>query len=536
MRFIQLSVLLTLLSTQACVHQTSMNDPKLRDFWNGKSLSELDLADATQRWPDDATLIEMQEAFTILRKDVVSKDDRKMAKNSLSKAAASFEDLKQPNNFSSAFTIDSKTPYRGRPYERVLANIFLGILDVADGRCDMALPAFKSAEFLDARWQPFDFGSDAPLIYALTLRCLKENNSSANYINRAREGLFRAIRMGEILEDIRLPLDQLAKSYPLEEPGNQISFLILDAGISASLMESPIAASSKDILANIISDSLRFYVQVLANKDDYMHDTIAAIAQKLERRFGSSDKSPSAQSLVYLESVLKEIISTVDRKYNLTQKISEKLVYVGQLTEEIDRAVSKPKITLLFSGKGPKVISEGQYGEIARILPSSERDAKPDVVVSDFVIPEKCGFHHDNNGVLRIVLCNSDSLVDSNIQKSMNRKGIKLWSSSYQATSMVGRRFDKVLRGRAQFRLGTDSASQIAAATALTLLDEGNRLERNCRLYGTDCESAKNLQLAGALAGVFAGAAWFTGQMVNPKADTRHLTHAYESGYLILDR
>lgn len=529
------SLLLVLLSTGACVHHTSMSDPSLRGFWNGQPLSPQSLQEKTSQWADDATLIEMQEAFALLRNSDLTADDRKRAKSSLEKAVVSFDDLKQPNNFSSAFTPDAKTPYRGRPYERVLASMFLGILDMADGRCDMAIPAFKTAEFLDARWQPFAFGSDAPLVYALSLCCLKQNLSSSGDIARAKEGLFRSLRMLESLDEIRVPLDRMAKNQHLEDPALQISYFILDAGISSALMESAMSANASEILERTISDSLRFYVQVLANKEDYMHDTLLPLAEQLEKSLGTKETTPSAQSLSHIERTLNSLIEKAKSNSRLVATLDYKIANSRKTTETIDVATSKSKVVLLFSGRGPKVVAEGQYNEIARVLPMNDSDTKPALAFVESTMSDKCGLNQLANGSLSIVLCDEKTMRSSqNSSDTQLRRGARLWSSSYQATSMVGRRFDKILKGRAQFRLGTDSAALIGAAAAVTLLEAGNQYEKDCKKYGRNCEAAKNLQLAGALAGVFAGAAWLGGQMVNPRADTRYLPGAFESGYLML--
>lgn len=538
-KLLPLCVPLIVMSAIGCAHHTSMSDPHLRDFYRGRPLEPEAVKKASDTYPNDVTLIELQAAFALLREGDMTAEARSQAKRYLEKAAASFEDLKEPNNFSTAFTADAKTPYRGRPYERVLASMFLGILDMADGRCDMAIPAFKSAEFLDARWQPFQFGSDAPLVYALSLRCLKQNMSSPSDLERAKEGLFRSLRMLETLDDIRNSLEKQSKTIAFNDPSSQISFMILDAGISSALMESGMNATAQEILDRVVSDALRFYVQVLANKDDTMHDTLLVMAKNLESEIGATAKVPSAQGLSRLEATLKKLVAKANSNAQLTATIEKKIASARRKAQEIYAATSKPKTILLFEGTGPKVISEGEYREIASVLPGNTKDARPSAEYRSLEMSDSCGLHKLSNGSLSIVLCDERSMHEQAKQIDSypsQWQSVKLWSSSYQATSMVGRRFDKILRGRAQFRLGADSAAAIGAATAAALLEAGNNYERDCRYYGRNCEAAQNLQLAGALAGIFAGASWLAGRAVNPEADTRYLPGAFESGYLLLKR
>ena len=522
---------LAIVGAQGCVHQTAMMDPALHSLWSGNPVPEPVLQAATLRHKQDVSLIEMQQAFALLRKGELLTDDRNQAKRHLEKAVASFDDLKEPNNFSTAFTIDSNTPYRGRPYERVLASTMLGILDIADGRCDMALPAFKTAEFLDARWQPFQFGSDAPLVYALSLRCLKQVNASQGDITRAKDGLFRSIRLNQALETVRDTLQEHARDLAQQELPSQIAFLLIDAGISSALMEAPADADASSILDKVVTDSLRFYVQVLSDKNDPLFESVSKYAKR----------EPSAQSLLSLTNALtnalNSLVAKADTVHNIKAKLSRKLAESREIADAVSVASMQPKATLIFEGVGPKIRSEGEYKQIARILPSSEESARPGTALVTTHAHNQCGFHQEGN-TLTIVMCDErmSRSETSSFAHKQDRLAAKLWSSSYQATSMVGRRFDMILKGRAEFRLGAEQTALIGGVTSLALLEAGSQLQRDCDLYGKNCESARNMQLAGAVAGVIAGGAWLAGHAVNPEADTRHLTNTFESGYLVISK
>lgn len=516
---------LAMIGAQGCVHQTAMTDPALHNLWRGNPIPEPVVQAATKRWTQDTSLIEMQQAFALLRKGNLSTNDKSQAKRYLEKAVASFDDLKEPNNFSTAFTADANTPYRGRPYERVLAATTLGILDIADGRCDMALPAFRTAEFLDARWQPFQFGSDAPLVYALSLRCLKQMNASQGDIDRAKDGLFRSIRLNHALETVRDTLQEHAHDLAQQELPVQIAFLLIDAGVSSALMEAPAKADAAAILDKVATDSLRFYVQVLSDKNDPLFESVSRY----------SKTASSAQALLSLTNALNSLITKADTLHNIRAKLGRKIEEAREIAKAVSEASMLPKAMLIFDGIGPKIRSEGEYNQIARVVASSEDAAKPGVALVSAQAHDQCGFHQ-GEGTLTIVMC--DAQASRSEARALGTKkdwlAAKLWSSSYQATSMVGRRFDKILKGRAQFRLGTEQTALIGAATALALLDTGNKLQRDCDLYGRNCDAAHNMQLAGAVAGVIAGGAWLAGRAVNPEADTRHLTDTFESGYLVI--
>lgn len=534
-----LLVLVALLGATSCVHVTSMSDPALKDLWKGQPLDTPAIETATKKWPKDVALIEMQQAFALLKKGDLTPDGRARAKRYLEKAVMTFDDLKLPNNFSTAFTADANTPYRGRPYERVLASAMLGILDVADGRCDMGLPSFKNAEYLDARWQPFQFGSDAPLVYALSLRCLHQMKASPSDIQRAKDGLYRSVRLIEALDDVRASFDPHGKDLENQPITRQITFLILDAGLSSALMEADEKATPTEILDQLAADSVRYYLQVLRDKNDVMHEVISPYALKLEKELGSKATAPSAPALTRVTNAMKELIAAANSNNKLATLLERKIANAQTITKAVSDAVTKPKATFVFDGKGPKIVAEGNYNEVAKVVPASEALAKPSVEFIKARAHDRCGLSRTASGALNIVLCDDDVLRKEKPTDVLNMplwSGAKLWSSSYQATSMAGRRFDKVLRGRAQFRMGAETTALIAGAAALALLSSGNALAEECRMYGRNCEAAKNAQLAGAIAGLFAGGAWLVGRASNPEADTRHLTDTFESGYLMLKR
>ena len=64
-----------------------------------------------------------------------------------------------------------------------------------DARCDIAFPTLRAAEFLDARWQPFPYGTDAPLVYALMLYCAHQTPVATSDKTHAKEGLYVALRL-----------------------------------------------------------------------------------------------------------------------------------------------------------------------------------------------------------------------------------------------------------------------------------------------------------------------------------------------------
>ncbi|MCC7108373.1 MAG: hypothetical protein IT382_03740 [Deltaproteobacteria bacterium] len=142
--------------------------------------------------PDqDPTLDQLERAYATLR----AGGPHERARRALERAAASFEDLALPGtSLEEALASDPHKPYRGRPWERTLSLVLLAALDAERGRCDLAVPSLKSAALLDLRAEKGE-ASDAPVIYALLLRCLREVGAPGADLERTRDELRRSLAL-----------------------------------------------------------------------------------------------------------------------------------------------------------------------------------------------------------------------------------------------------------------------------------------------------------------------------------------------------
>ncbi len=478
-----------------------MSDPTLGKLWAGYPVSDAVLQEAKNKWVNDKTLLDMQEGLSILRRGDLTPEELKRAEEYLVSAYNTFEDLKDPENFSKAFTADSQTPYRGRPYERMLTSMILGLMDASQKRCDIALPAFRAAEFLDARWQAYMYGSDAPMIYAMTLRCQLEAHASESDLNRTREGLQKALRLQLLLDPLLDALASYAGSAP-KTPETQVALTLLEVGLPSALLVAPANAEVGQILSAASAESMRFLSRALKDKEEPYY---SAINPKL-KTLGANH--------VLLEQAFRPIEQSVSNYTHLNDRLNQ----AESLTREIESNLKLPVAAVYFDGYGPEVKQAGEYREIAQIVPRLPSYAVPGVPKHMISVQAPCGISN-SGGNLIFSLCRNPK---SGFVLDGEYPALKLWSSSFQATTMAGRRFDKILKGRAQFRMGTEVASLIGAYTALALMDAGLR------------NRDSNLQAAGAIVGAVALGAFLAGRATNPEADIRQVTKNLESGYLLL--
>jgi hypothetical protein len=514
MRVFKVVVLSTFVVLSGCAHRTAMTDHSLASFWNGRPLPDDHIAKAEKDWPNDVTLIDMQEGMNLLREGKLEGQDEQRAHSYLERAFLTFEDLRNPDNFSTAFTSDNQTPYRGRPFERVMVASMLGLLDAANGRCDLAISAFRAAEFLDARWKAFSFGTDAPLVYTLLLWCLRDTHAAPDDIARAQEGLSRSLRLQLMLEPLNTEIQQLARSAG-GNPAQQVAVALLEVGVPSGLISAPATASVAEIVDMAKAESLRYLTHVLATKDEPYFSTIKPLLKKIDRASGDKVTAIAAAAI---EEAFNQIVAEIKTKSVFNDSAIPAFERAKALAKHIDESTKHQMLAFRFEGVGPDIVSEGEYNEIARVVPRSAAYAKAGVAEEDHItLDAPCGLSN-KQGMLTVVLCRSRQA--SAVRSPMT--GYKVWSSSYKASTMVGRKFDRILKGRAQFRMGTEVAAAVGGIVAISLLEAG-LASRNT-----------GMQIAGAAVGVAAAAAWLAGRATNPEADTRHVRRAFESGYLLI--
>jgi len=517
-----------------CVTLTAMSDPELLSLWAGNPASDQTIAQSIEKWPREKTLIEMQQGMAILRKGELTKDNVKRAHSYFESAHLSFDDLRQPENFSKAFTPHAKTPYRGRPYERVFASMMLGLLDLAaDGRCDIAIPTFRAAEFADARWKVSPYGTDSPMIYALMYRCMIKTKASSADRERALLGLKRSIRMMAAVTAFTDAVQEVAKDTEKEDqedPAHQLALMLLEIGIPAALLDAPVVSDVKDMLSYAKTESLKYLLGIKKRAVGPFLDTLKALLATVERKVKNlKEDEVSAFAIAAVGKELDELIQTIVSNNILFVRLKIVLFLSAQVARKIEQAARAPKLALYFSGMGPRYIGAGRYGEIAKVKPYDEADLIANVARATVTLKAKCGIQNDEGGGLIVVLCDAGEAKKSKDNVLVKKwAGLKLWSSTYKATSMRGPRFYEITKGRANFRAGSETVATVAAYTALALMDAANAAQSD--------EERASLQAAAAVAGLVAGAAWLAGRVANPEADTRHVTNNFESGYLLIPR
>lgn len=498
-----------------CAHQRPSQDSAFAPYAKATPVGD-DVATAAMRaFPADATWVALEQGFALLR-HAQTDDDVTRARDFLERAYTSFEDLRAPENFNAAFSADADVPYRGRPHERVLAATTLALLDISRGRCDIAIPTLRSAEFLDVRWQKLAFGTDASIVYALALRCLVQSNGRPEDIARARAGLRLTLRHERAALAVDDWIDAVVDALPRSDALSQsVARELLMMGLQTALAADANATNSAELLASAES-----YVLAWGNKTDELLATPERVAQMdaIAATTGGhlSDQEGGVGGVrLFVRSVLPVALRTVREAALLDAlatrsaraEVDDALREAEVWALQAEQLLTAPRVHFVLQGLGPRVERRGDYNEIAEVVPRQGVSTEIALEVRGGTgnVDAPCGVRGNGQSV-DVVLCaaavqpaavptlvTSDGVADAapaTGAQATHDGMLRLWSSSIQATSVVGRRFNEILAGRAVLRGTTDAIGTAAMWTTWALWRAGLAMLAACAVDGATAQTS----------------------------------------------
>lgn len=545
-RFIKDALFFACLTAQflilGCVSVPTIEKPAYRPLLRGQPLSNDTINSIKKSSPKDAVFVDLLQAFALMRTGPI---EEKTTQNEilglLTESVNSFQDLTDPVNFSKAFTADEDKPFKGRPHERMFASTMTAVFYMAQNRCDMALPYLREAEFLDARFQKMPFGTDAPLIYALMYRCLKEGNRDIALVKHASDGVFRSVRFLSMQEPLINALIAISDTdMRAMAVSNRLAYLLYEVSLYYTLMTAPNDFDSDQIIDDAAKNAEIFISSITSNFENEYKESIKPALSELANLYGLKGKEgfKHLQDLAFQEVPfsVKQIASNMKKvtkeisKYR--KSIREAKDMTLRLSDEILRAASGKKLALNFTGMGPTLRRQGSYEEISVVVKSPDANPKPEIRERNIKTNMACGFHRTADEDFSVVLCEKGASLEHRVELLPS---LELLSLSRKATTTQGRQFEKVLKGRAQFRAATENIATVTAWSAFFLFHMGASIMNECQRQnaGEACYT-RGLAVMGiaALTGVFSGTIWLIGRTTNPAADSRFIHLMYESGWL----
>lgn len=524
-----------------CSHAPTIKQAIYKPYLEDRPLSTEDFNKVKNQSPKDAVFADLLQAFALMRTgDLNNKSVRQNISNLLKISVDSFEDMRDPVNFSKAFSADESKDFRGRPHERMFAATMAGVFLMADNQCEQALPYLRNAEFLDARFQKMPFGTDAPLIYALMYRCLEQKKADASDIKRASDGVYRSVRFLSMQSTFIKALVDMAKVdlRPMAVV-NRLAYMIYEISIYHSLITAPNNADANQLVDDAAKNASIFISSLSANFADEYQERMKPLVIELARVYGmnSQDGIKHLEAMSFdqisleVETISKHLKKILNEHSWFKKEIAEALNDTENLTAKILKAARAPKMILSFTGHGPTLVREGSYDQISVIKPSPDAKSTPTIREKDLKLSTACGFHRLSDGGFSVVMCFEPSI--STQVESM--PALELLSLSRKATTAQGRKFDKVLKGRAQFKAATEQISEVTAWSAFFLFILGADIIADCNRRGQSQACHATGLAVWAVAGVtaiFSGTVWLIGKTVNPSADSRFIHLMYESAWL----
>lgn len=526
----------------ACLHGPTIEKGEYKPFLHGQPIAQESLETIHEQSPKDAVFADLLQAFALMRtKDLNQSRIRKEILGLLEASVNSFEDMTDPENFSVAFSLDEDKAYRGRPHERMFASTMAAVLLMSENRFGEALPYLRNAEFLDARFQKMPFGTDAPLVYALMYRCLLQQKAQAVDIEHAQRGVYRSIRFltlqEPLIKTMRLVSDADVRKASFVR---RLAYMIFEISLYYSLMTAPDTKDVSLLLDDAAKQTQIFITALNTHFSDEYKARMKPLVVELAKVYGLNKKT----GIAHLEEMAFDRVSTeahdisekmkhiMARKSQVKKSIDDAMSRADSLSNEILKAASANKMTLTFLGHGPAVIRQGSYDEITVIRPSTDAHLEPSVRQRIMKVAQNCGFHRKESGGFSVTMCASPA---NKSDPAIMVPNLELLSLSRKATTAQGRQFDKILKGRAQFKEATETIAEAGAWSAFFLFYLGAELIADCqRHHQSEACYTKGFVVWG-VAGVtalFSASIWLVGLSSNPAADSRYIHLMYESVWL----
>ncbi len=318
---------------------------------------------------------------------------------------------------------------------------------------------------------------------------------------------------------------------------NRLAYMIYEISIYNSLLSAP---DNYDVqaLADDAAKNASLFVSTLGTHfEGEYKERMQPLMDELAKVYGMDNKAGRkhleelafdqiASEAKTIGTRLKQVLA---HHSSLGKKAKLAVDKTRQLTDQILAASRSDKMVLSFTGRGPTLVRQGSYDEISVIKPGDDANLDPTIRMRDMKLSQKCGFHRLKEGDFSVVLCKPGASDSAKVEVMPNAE---LLSLSRKATTAQGRKFDAVLKGRAQFRAATEKIAEISAWSAFILFYIGAEVMNSCssRGQGEGCY-AKGLAIwaVAGITAVFSGTIWLIGRSKNPAADSRFIHLMYES-------
>lgn len=387
----------------------------------------------------------------------LARGDERLAEVTLRQIVQKMQDFRADGQFRALVGAERSKEWKGDPYEKMMAFLYLGTLLLEDGDYGNALAMSKSAILADTGTSRFQYRADfipAFVLQALAYQGLGERSNAERSIEQAIDAMYLRV----LTEHLSAHLEEASPEASLDHGAVEAARVLLLSGLPAGLMAHP--REIDEAIDGALSRATDLRMVMLDGKRSDWPDEL----QPLKRR----DAKRALDALAPL---------TQDWKARVEADPADPIAALASDASFLRGLVEAPPGLLLWleSGQAPRRIASGRYGEVLRIQPRGGPNAGAPQPPSTRLDGQRLGARY-------------------------------LDSVSYQATTRGSRRIDAFLKGKAVFK---DSSGALGWAL-LASGDIANALEEP----GDSGVVSTALYIAGA-------ATWIAGALTNPAADTR---------------
>ena len=339
--FVRLLPILPLLTLLACGPKRSAE----ADYEDPRSALQIQRDVANKEGPNQTLELARLSSMAI------AAGDTELADNTLRRVVGKMQDFRADGQFRATIGVESAKEWKGAPFEKMMAFLYLGQILYNQGQYGNALAMTKSAILADTGTSQERFRADfvpAFVLQALAHDALGESRNAERSMQQAVDALWRRALTDHLSEVIAGIVLEDADAADVAAART-----LLLAGLPAGLTQHPRDPKAAiDAALSYASDLRKMTLQ--SPKKDWNDAVLGMTKRDLRRAFDALAPLALAWKTQVEDEPPTDVLESLQRDETFLQTLLSK----------------RPALLLwLETGRGPAKIATGQYHHIQRIVP-----------------------------------------------------------------------------------------------------------------------------------------------------------------------
>lgn len=291
----------------------------------------------------------------------LAEGNRDVAEAALRQAVGKMQDFRADGQFRALVGSESRKEWKGDPYEKMMAFLYLGLLLYGEGDTGNALAMTKATILSDTGTSRFQYRADfvpAFVLQAMVYDRLGEKGNADRSMQQAVDAMYLrelTAHLSALLADVQVDGDPRAVDA---------ARVLLLSGLPAGL-----AAHPRDVALAIDG--------ALSRATDMRQIVLEGAKDDRPDDLGSLSKGDVRRSFDALEPMVRAWHAAAEaHPIDVQARLgADAAALQGLVTDD-------PKLVLwVEAGAGPSKVSDGRYGEILRFAQRSDPTVAPDVTL-----------------------------------------------------------------------------------------------------------------------------------------------------------